>query len=233
MPKPNRRAAIAAEIARRERESGVPLDRHVYAFRPHHSDEGGPRYFVPVRCSQNLRESEANESRYDRGLLGRLIERAVSGEEPIELMPDPSDCFVPDAPPADYCAFGVLHDRLMIFSARAAAALRELLEPSCQPVPVTCPGHELVGYQLRAVEDVLDTAKSDGWWDDYKLRQRASDIKSYTFFTERLGRATIFTLPQHGQTLVLQPFVDIVRGREFTGFRFRKVWPRSTVAQWE
>jgi hypothetical protein len=233
MPKRDRRAAIEAEIARRELASGVPPHLHVYAFREHYSDEGGPRTFVPVRCVENLRKSEVDETRYDRGLMGRLIERAVNGEGPIELMPDPSDCFVPGAPPADYCEFGGLQHRLMIFSDRAATALRELLEPSCQPVPVTCPGHEWVGYKLAAVEDVLDAMRSDGWWDDYTLRRRASDIKSYTFFTHRLGRAAIFTLPQHWQTLVLQPFVDVVRGREFNGFRFRKVWPRSTVARWD
>jgi hypothetical protein len=232
MPKRDRQAAIEAEIARRELASGVPPQLHVYAMRPRYSDEGGPRTFVPVRCVENLREAEIDERRYDRDLMGRLIERAVNGDEPIELMPDRSDCFVQDAPAADYCEFGGLNDRLMIFSEPAATALRELLEPSCQRVPVTCPDHELAGYKLDAVEDVLDAMHSDGWWDDYKVRRRASDIKSYTFFTDRLGSAAIFTLPQHWQTLVLQPFVDVVRAQEFNGFRFRKVWPRSTVAGW-
>lgn len=233
MVKQDRRAAIAAEIARRELASGVPRDRHVYALRPHYSDEGGPRYFVPVRCLENLRETRINESRYDRGLMGRLIERAVNGLEPIEVMPAPSDCFVPNAAPADYCEWGGIHDRLMIFSARAATALRELLEPSCKAVPVACTGHELVGYQLRAVEDVLDGAKSNGWRDDDKLRRRLSDLASYTFVTERLGRSAIFTLPKDWQTLVLQPFVDVVQGGGFRGFKFRKVWPQSTVAPWK
>ena len=171
------------------------------------------------------------KSQYDHGLLGRLIEDAIERGMPIELTPNVSD--VPNAPAADYCEFGSIDDGLLIFSARAAAALRDLLEPNCQAVPVSCPGHALAAYRLHAVEDVLDAARSDGWWHDLKTRRHAIDITSYAFFTERLGRAAIFTVPQHWQVLVLQPFVDVVRGCGLSGFQFRKVWPRSTTARWE
>lgn len=232
--KSDRRAAIEAEIARRELASGVPPHLHVHQFRPRYSDEGGPRGFAPRRYVESSRKAEADETRVDRGLMGRLIERAIQSGEPIELIPNPSELYTPGAPFADYCEFGGgLDDGLMIFSACAAAALRDLLEGSCQRIPVMCREHDLAGYRLRAVEDVLDAMRCEGSWHDLKQRRHAMDIKSYVFFTEQLGRAAIFTVPQHWRKLVLQPFVDIVRGGGFTGFRFRKVWPHSPVARWD
>jgi hypothetical protein len=228
-----RRAAIAAEIARREAKSGVPPELHVYAMRPHYADEGGPRTFFPARrldTSRGKRESYTDEIR-------ELLARATHYGEPIELEPErepePGAIFVKNAPLADFCEVGLLGASFMIFSARAAQTLERFLKACCQPVPLRCSETALVGYLLRAVEDVLDAAHSDGWWNDYKLRTRASDIKRYAFFTERLGRAAIFTVPQHWQTLVLQPFVDAAREAGLNGMRFRKVWPSIGWTTWE
>ena len=232
MGKRDRKALIAAEVARRERESGVPPGRFVYAMRPLYAEEGGPRSFVPALCAEHLREVRSKRALYDGDLWRRVLEWAIESGEAIELILDDAEGFVAGATPADYCEWGLLDDRLMIFSARTAGALGDMLEPCCQRVPVFCHGQEVVGYRLRAVEDVLDAAYSEGWWDDYKLRRRASDIKSYSFVTERLGRSAIFSVPEHWQTLVLQRFVDVVRGGGFNGFKFRKVWPRTTLELW-
>src|SRR5205823_2229717 len=138
--------------------------------------------------------------------MRELLARAIHHGEPIHVEPqrepEPGAIFIENAPLADFCEVGLLNACLMIFSARAGQTLEQFLKPCCRPVPLRCSETPLVGHQLRAVEDVLDAAHSDGWWNDYKSRTRASDIKRYTFFTERLGRAAIFTVPQHWQTLV-------------------------------
>jgi hypothetical protein len=115
---------------------------------------------------------------------------------------------------------------MMIFSAAAAEALSRLLEPSCQEVPVTCAGHELRAYRLVAVEDVLETGKSssDSFWTNPESLP--------TFCTDRLGGKAIFRVPQREQTMVLRPFVEIVRAGNFNGFRFRQIWPRSAMKVW-
>src|SRR5688500_6244888 len=46
MPKGSRKAAIAAELARRDAATGVPPDRFVYELQMHYPDDGGPRPFV-------------------------------------------------------------------------------------------------------------------------------------------------------------------------------------------
>jgi hypothetical protein len=52
----------------------------------------------------------------------------------------------------------------------------------------------------------------------------------YSIHTERLGKSPIFRTPQNNcRILVLQPFVDAVLQHQLTGFRFKRVWPHSSI----
>ena len=232
MRKVSRQAAVAAELARRERQSGVPREKHVYLLHPHHTDEGGPQPFAPAEAVENLRAANQDASLYDASLFRRLTERATSGGQPIDLIPDPMERWSRDLSPADFCTFGINEDELMIFSSRAATALWQSLNSSCQTVPIRCSGHELFGFRLSAAQDVLDTQRSDAHWLDPAARTQASHIESYTLFTDRLGDASIFRVTQNFRILVLQRVVDVVRANDFSGFHFRKIWPRPPLETW-
>jgi hypothetical protein len=158
-----------------------------------------------------------------------VIAAAIESGRPIELAPDPTLKLPPDTPLADY---GRL-DQLMIFSAAAARALGPLLTSSCREVPVTGGRHELRAFELTAVEDVLDPEKSEFEWLDSRTKRWMSGVLKFAFFNDRLGSRAIFRIPQlQHYDLVLQPFVDVVRAGGFTGFRFRRVSPHTTLKHW-
>jgi hypothetical protein len=227
MSSAQRKAAIAAELARRDKASGVPPERWVYELHQHYGERGGPRTFFPA-CFQGLDEESEASGNWWRDLMSAAIERG----EPIPFLPEPSND-LPDAPFADYCTWGIgPGEKLMIFSASAAEALSALISPCCQCVPLVCPSHPLVGYRLSAIEDVLDAANTEGSWDHQKRRRNISSVDRYAFITERLGSSVIFRIPQHWQTFVLQPVVDVTVRRGLNGMRFRRVWPWPAMETW-
>ena len=187
-------------------------------MRSQQPDEGGPWSYAPVFTDG-----------YNRDRWLQLLRLASDDGTPIELAPDRAQCTAPAGPPPDYCEYGLLENCMMIFSARAAAALRHQLIPACQEIPVRCPGHDVAAFRVRAVEDVLDAARSDAAWIGVTPRRFASHFRSFSFFTDRLGPTPIFMLPQYTRTFVLQSFVDIVRANGFTGFVLAKVWPSSPL----
>ncbi|MBI1371884.1 MAG: hypothetical protein GC159_03875 [Phycisphaera sp.] len=230
--KSERQAEIQAELARREAASDVPPALHVYLLNLHHADEGGPRTFFPIQLTEQLDRSRHDPSLYDPDLKYRLVQDALDHGEPIACALNKTECFVPDAPVADYSEIGMLDSDLMLFTVRAEDALRPFLQSCCRKVPVECKEHALVGYQLESVDDVLDTEQTVASWIDHKTRTRASHISRYAFHTDRLGASAIFRLPQDSRSLVLQPFVDVVRSTGLIGMRFRKVWPHPALETW-
>lgn len=223
-----RRAAIEAERQRRFDAMGIPEHLQVYVLGLHHADEGGPRTFAPAACVRNLEQDIR-----DRGLLARLIQAARGYGTPIEMMLDDEDCFKPGVPVSDFSVFGG-SDGLMIFSRRMADALRDLLAPCGHFLPLACPGFELVGFQLTAAEaDILDPDKCRINWRNPITHDDISEIYTYAFHTDRLGRHAMFRLRQHYRELVLHPFVEIVRKNGFTGMRFYRVWPMLPGIWWD
>lgn len=231
--KSDRRAAIAAEIARRECESGVPAHLHVYALDRHHGDEGGPRIFIPIQWLKAAEDDDGADAPSDGSeYWPTILRKHLEQGEPLQFVLDPSRAYKRKGPPADYGLLYSGNDHLMIFSARAAEALDGLLSPCGRRVALQCPTHPLVGYRLEAVDDVLDVAKTRASWWGHSQRAQASSIYTYALRSEQLGRHAIFTVPQYWTPLVLQPFVDIVRSQGLTGFTFKKVWPAVGMAQW-
>jgi hypothetical protein len=263
-----RKAAIEAEVARRDRATGVPPHLHVAILTSTSQARDGGRPFMTAEFVQSLGEQQAEEFNPDSSerfspdsilhevinirdeegddpspggsralphsprplpeLTHEAITAAIESNKPIRLLPNQGDFLPPDAPYADFSEF----QGLLIFSARAARALRPLLEPSCRRVPVVCAGHELVGYELLAVEDVLDLANSETQFATDRLHKCPDILFRYTFFTDRLGRRAIFRVPCGSRMLVLQPFVDVARANGLRGFRFQRIWPRTTASPW-
>jgi len=99
----------------------VPPDRRVYVFEDHQADEGGPRSFSPRLVAEALAAAQAGNYRFVSP-LPRLIEQALGGGAPIEMIADDPSHFRRGVPLTDYCK--VSGERLMVFSRRAADALR-------------------------------------------------------------------------------------------------------------
>src|SRR5690242_4368626 len=100
MDSARRKTAIAAELARREKASGVPPEWWVYELHRHYGERGGPRTFFPARFQDFDEETKASGGWW-RDLMLAAIERG----EPIQFLPEPSND-LPDAAFADYCTWG-------------------------------------------------------------------------------------------------------------------------------
>lgn len=218
------RAAMVAELARRNAALGVPDHLQVYVLRSYYADEGSPRQFAAM-------ESVARTQRWDSSEpnpLPDLIEAARIHGKPIQMVADDAAVYERGTPYTDFCTCG----EMMVFSRRAAEAIRHLLEPCGAFLPLACGEADLVGYQLMATEDVLDVEKAGASWDDPKTRRSASTIYTYAFRTDQLGRSAIFRVPQDSAILVLQSLVDVVRRHNFAGFCLSRVWPMVTGENW-
>jgi hypothetical protein len=223
--KRNRKQALKGEIDRRAVRSGVLPELHVYVMVRHHSDEGGPRGFSPLKVAEMLKEDN-----YDESLWPSLLEAALHEGVPIEFAPDDARMYRDGRTPLeDIGTWGYREEQLLILSERANKALAPFLPHKfCRPVPLTCKTEPLFGYLLAAFDDLLNDKECDAHrFDDGRIM----DISAYAFHTEKLGPAPIFQLTQGTQEiLVLQPVVDAVQQHQLTGFRCKRVWPHTSIA---
>lgn len=116
-----------------------------------------------------------------------------------------------------------------MFSRRAVDALRDMLEPNGELLPVEHKGVKgnYFVYNVQTVSNALDVRKSD--YQEY----RPLDIFSYAFIPEKLVGATVFMLPV-GMTYlyVTTAFVERVKSAKLHGFGFDKVWPLPEGVDW-
>jgi hypothetical protein len=225
-----RQQAIKAELARRDAAGGVPPHLHVYTVRPHYGDEGGPRPYLPVQWIERARAArEGREEPNDLDLVRRSVDRALRSGEPVELAPSEDERYSPDAPHADYFEVHARGCTLVVMSVRADQALRAMLAPCGRFVPVHCEGRELAGFELTAVDDVLDAVRSEVSWYPPPIQERASRIGRHVFHTDKLGAHLMFRVPQHWQQYVLGGFVAAVRDSDLNGCKFAQVWPHRLV----
>jgi hypothetical protein len=219
----SRREAIQQEIQRRERALGVPDERHVYVFREHYDDEGGP----PGFCTKEFRDLR-HKDRFGFDEWRRRLDAAPADWSAVELVL-PSGRKSGDTP-GDFGEFS----GLLIFSRRAQLALGDLLSKAGTFLPVTSQLGDFVGFRLDATLDALDEeCASVNWSETVDHTQRwASSIYRYAFHTDSLSGPSIFRLSQHWQILVLRQFVETVRNAGLTGFRFCRVWPNAQSGLW-
>ena len=112
------------------------------------------------------------------------------------------------------------------FSRRAVDALRDILEPNGELLPLISDVGEYYAYNITTMADVLDAERSE---------IQPFHIEKYVFFPERLRNYVIFTIPQdHVKGFVTQRFVDRVEAAGLKGFDCVKIWPLPEgISYWQ
>ena len=122
------------------------------------------------------------------------------------------------------------------FSERAMYALRDMLEPNGELLPLTTKtNHRYFYYNVLTVADAIDIERSEIEWMTSKLVGiTALNIRRFEFRADRLAGLSIFRIvEQTTGTFVTQPFVDRVKQHRLRGFNFIKVWPLPPGAIWD
>lgn len=128
----------------------------------------------------------------------------------------------------DYPTIGLC---IPLFSQRAVDALRDLLEPNGEILPVECKTGQYYAYNVTTVADVLNREMSDiDWGSWYRLKKLEpvipDEIRYYDFYPERVAPLAIFRTPESMVTYyVTERFAERVREHDLKGFNLRKVWP--------
>jgi hypothetical protein len=113
------------------------------------------------------------------------------------------------------------------FSERAVEALRDLLEPNGELLPLVSVVGIYYAYNITTVADILDLDRSEVQWFDDK-RDIASTIIRHEFLPEKLEGLSIFRLVEEpALTYVTNFFVERVRAHRLRGFVFHKLWPHG------
>lgn len=112
------------------------------------------------------------------------------------------------------------------FSRRAVDALRDMLEPNGELLPLVSSVGEYFAFNVTTVADVLDHQRSDIEWFSTGPRDIARHIRRYECIPEKLTGLSIFRLVEKpSSTFVTQVFVDRVRQHGLQGFHFTRLWP--------
>ena len=121
-------------------------------------------------------------------------------------------------------------------SRRAVDALRDLLGPNGELLPLRSDIGEYFIYHVTTMVDVLDRDRSDVRWfsdDPGPWDARAMTIDHFEFVPGRLEGLTIFNIPElAGDPLVTDAFKERVEAAGLQGFDFVKVWPLPRGTNW-
>ena len=118
------------------------------------------------------------------------------------------------------------------FSKRACDALRDMLEPNGELLPLNSDCGEYYFYNIATVIDALDVANSKCFFFSERP-SLAVRIDSFAFHEEKLAGGTIFRIVEWPiKTIVSNHFVDRVRDCGLNGFNFRKIWPLPKGVNW-
>jgi hypothetical protein len=119
------------------------------------------------------------------------------------------------------------------FSARAVEAMRDMLEPNGELLPLKTPEGAYYAYNTTTIADVLDARRSEVRWLPNQKPITAVFIERYEFVAEKVRDLTIFRIPEEpANVFVTETFATRVRERGLRGFEFRKVWPLPPGVFW-
>jgi hypothetical protein len=114
------------------------------------------------------------------------------------------------------------------FSERAVEALRDMLEPNGELLPLASSVGNYYAYNITTVADILETERSEVDWILHSEGVFASSITRYEFRSEKLDDLSIFRLVEEpGRAFVTNRFVERVRAHRLRGFVFHKLWPHG------
>ncbi len=111
-----------------------------------------------------------------------------------------------------------------LLSRRAVEALRDMLEPNGELLPVICDYEEFWIFNTTRLLDALDEAESE--LRRFPSSGRIMKIERYELLADQLGECPIFklTLDAHGRALVTKEFIDRVNQSALVGFSFCPIW---------
>lgn len=120
-----------------------------------------------------------------------------------------------------------------VFSDRAVAVLRDLLEPNGELLPLeTETKNPYWFYNVTTIADVLDVDNSDcRFFSDPPTT--AVNIRYFSFHRELIEGLRIFRIPEYPiLTIVSNHFVDRVIEAGLAGFSITKLWPLEKGTYW-
>ena len=122
-----------------------------------------------------------------------------------------------------------------VFSAKAVEALRDLLEPHGELLPLESPAGEYHAYHATTLLHALDRDASEvTWFDDAPSSGdiRAICVDTYVFHPDALGSAPIFRIPEDAATLlVTDEFRCRAESAGLRGLVFRPLWSDGAEAE--
>ncbi len=118
---------------------------------------------------------------------------------------------------------------LRILSGRAVDALRDLLEPACEILPLESDLGEYWAIHVMAQADCLDAQQS-------KVRRSTNggimQVCDWIFLPDKASAASVFRLPEApAYFLCSDEFVRRVKQQGLTGFKFKKLWSSAPSAR--
>lgn len=235
LSKRERREAALRELRLREDALGVPRERFLYILGVNYFRYGGPRPLIDRSWMDgavfDYQRKRYENPTYDGRPLQSRLQAAPDNWTPLEVMPEISPLIPDDAPLADFSMWG---SNLMIFSDRAINAIKPHLDGSGPLLSLSCDDGDFTGFHLRMEKRVLDADNSKATWAPWERdgHRVAHSIHVYHFITELIEPEGIFRIPENGETLVPQGFVDAVDREQLCGFTFQQVWPMALAKHW-
>ena len=121
------------------------------------------------------------------------------------------------------------------FSHRAVDALRDLLEPNGEILPLDSKSGKFYAYNATTIVDALDKSLSEVIYfssssspDDV----RAMDVEEYAFVPFKVQGVVVFRIPQLGtEVFVTDVFEQRVRENNLQGFDLQEVWSQDSPVQ--
>ncbi len=111
-----------------------------------------------------------------------------------------------------------------VFSERAVAALKDMLEASGELLPLLCDDGQYYLFNVTSVIDALDESSSDLL--RFSESGRVMRVKKYVFHSSVVSKASVFKIPQlvRSHIFVVRAFAERARERGLAGFDFRLLW---------
>jgi hypothetical protein len=150
---------------------------------------------------------------FDRSFDGRSMQKVWNAQHKFAFVPR----FLLKGDTPGYMT------HIPVFSPEAVQALAHFLEPNGELLPIICDEESYFVYNVTRVIDALDEAKSEiERYDSGNIM----DILRFSFFPEKIGRTTVFKVPQCILTdvFVTELFVKSAQEAKLKGFKFRLVW---------
>lgn len=153
------------------------------------------------------------------GTIFHLFDGTPRGSEwqPLEIMAVDTDDEL--ASLGDHALLGTIP----VFSERAVAALKDVLETHGELLPLIYSRQPYFAFNVTRIVDGLDEERS-------RVKRfssgRIMSVDEFVFTAEHLGGHQIFRIPQllRAFVFVTDAFVERVRNSNLQGFHFRTVW---------